>query len=147
MLKLSQGQADGSNALATRISLYSDNQTQRQRPCFSGAWGTGFSVITSFYPSNEGLIVGLIETAYGAGQMLGPIVGNVLFSWRGFSTPFNVAGCFEAFLAIICILAIPGRIVSSSRKRVDPTGSFRNYVVSKLSSNCETMIEFNKNVF
>ena len=88
----------------------------------AGVWGTGFSVITSFYPTSEGLIVGLLETAYGSGQMIGPMLGNLLFSWRGFSCPFNFAGVFEVVLAIVCIFAIPGKIMPKNRKGAASVG-------------------------
>ena len=83
----------------------------------SGVWGTGFSVITSFYPSSEGLIVGIMETAYGAGQMIGPIIGNLLYTWKSFPAPFNVAGIFECILAFVCIFAIPDSIYPSRSRK------------------------------
>lgn len=42
------------------------------------------SIVASFYPSNRELLIGLFEAAIGAGMMLGPFIGTVLFAIGGY---------------------------------------------------------------
>ena len=101
----------------------------------AGIWGTGFSTIASFYPRNEGLIAGVIESAYGAGQMLGPFIGNFLFSIGGFSWPFIFAGLLEIGTAITCLITVPTlKEINASKAKQASDDEIESLLISSSSS-------------
>lgn len=43
------------------------------------------SIISSFYPSNRDWLIGIFEAAIGAGMMMGPFIGTILYSIGGYA--------------------------------------------------------------
>ena len=122
----------------------------------AGTWGTGFSNIASFYPKNEGLIAGLIESAYGAGQMIGPFIGNYLFAMGGFSWPFIFAATVEILIGILCLILVPSfeslsetaKILNDGSKNLEPQEESRllHESSSTSSSGSDFTIEEPRNI-
>ncbi|XP_063724391.1 MFS-type transporter SLC18B1-like [Symsagittifera roscoffensis] len=114
----------------------------------AGTWGTGFSNIASFYPKNEGLVAGFIESSYGAGQMIGPFLGNYLFELGGFSGPFIFAGALELFIGILCLLLIPSYaslskdtktpVIEEKKLEPDERSRFSGGRLSRISASSES---------
>ena len=45
---------------------------------------TAIAILTITFPKYNSLMVSIIETAYGVGSMLGPLLGSILYSVGGF---------------------------------------------------------------
>ena len=69
-------------------------------------WATGAPILLPLFPKQGGKIFGLLEFCAGFGQMIGPPVGSLLYSFGGYTVPFWVAGSIEFFAGILCIASI-----------------------------------------
>jgi MFS family permease len=50
--------------------------------------------LTFSFPNRSGSVYALAETTFGAGYMMGPFVGALLYDHGGFLLPFLVSGSF-----------------------------------------------------
>lgn len=62
---------------------------------------TFLSIVANFYPSNKEWIIGILEACAGAGMMLGPLIGTLLFSIGGYN--FMMISC-GVFFGVLCVL-------------------------------------------
>lgn len=68
------------------------------------------SIVATFYPSNRDWLIGIFEAAIGAGMMMGPFIGTVLYSIGGFVF-MNVAfGTVFLLLALLVPKIFPSMI-------------------------------------
>ncbi|RMX47169.1 hypothetical protein pdam_00022818, partial [Pocillopora damicornis] len=50
------------------------------------------SILLTKFPDNVGMVSGVVETAAGAGNAFGPVIGGFLYTVGGFKLPFFVTG-------------------------------------------------------
>lgn len=68
------------------------------------------SIVATFYPSNRDWLIGIFEVAIGAGMMMGPFIGTVLYSMGGYVF-MNVAfGSVFLVLALLVPKIFPSMI-------------------------------------
>lgn len=60
------------------------------------------SIVATFYPSNREWLIGIYEAAIGAGMMMGPFIGTVLYSQGGYVFMNVVIGL--VFLATVAFV-------------------------------------------
>ena len=64
---------------------------------------SAFAIATSTFRENPSTVIGILETSLGAGMMLGPVVGGLLYGAGGFPLPFTAMGF--AFIALLLVSA------------------------------------------
>ncbi|CAH1803160.1 unnamed protein product [Owenia fusiformis] len=66
-----------------------------------------FAIMSFTFPDRVSTMFGILETCYGVGQMIGPVVGGALYQAGGFKLPFLVLGGVVMCMAILCIWLLP----------------------------------------
>lgn len=69
-----------------------------------------FSIIAQEYPENREQYVGYYEGAIGLGLMLGPVIGQILYSSLGFEYTFYCTAGIIAIPLLLQIAFIPNRL-------------------------------------
>lgn len=79
------------------------------------------SIVATFYPSNREWLIGVFEAAIGAGMMLGPFIGTVLWAWGGYVFMNLVIGGIFLVLALFIPKVFPSMIdlYTSCQKTAD----------------------------
>ena len=93
----------------------------------SMAYSTGVPLLVPLYPKWSGRITGLIETSFGLGIIVGPVVGTVIYSLGGYTMPFLVAASTQIPIVLLCIFFLPNKAA-------------KDY---ETSNNCETHTDYN----
>jgi len=68
---------------------------------------TTYSIATNDYPEKKEQVVGWVEAITGAGMIVGPILGSVLYSALGYSNTFYIFGSLIIFFSFIVKLNFP----------------------------------------
>ena len=68
------------------------------------------SIVATFYPSNREWLIGIFEAAIGAGMMMGPFIGTVLFSYGGYVFMNMAFGCVFLVLAVFVPKVFPSMV-------------------------------------
>ncbi len=65
-----------------------------------------FSIIATEFPNNVGTTFALLETCFGLGLIVGPMIGGFLYSVGGYYLPFVILGSalFAVALMTLCVL-------------------------------------------
>ncbi|KAF6035613.1 SLC18B1 [Bugula neritina] len=66
-----------------------------------------FSIMAATFPHDIGKAIGILETFYGIGLVLGPAIGGGLYSIGGFLLPFEVIGGFVWCCSIVSYFTLP----------------------------------------
>ncbi|KAG5682840.1 hypothetical protein PVAND_012162 [Polypedilum vanderplanki] len=66
-----------------------------------------FTIIASEFPNNVGSSFATLETFFGLGLIVGPMVGGVLYSAGGYYLPFVVLGSALFACAVMTLLVLP----------------------------------------
>ena len=67
----------------------------------AGAWGSLLAVLLVLFPNSTSKIVAATELFYGAGYMLGPAFGGVLYNFGGFQFPFITIGLMAILFSLM----------------------------------------------
>ncbi|XP_041974149.1 MFS-type transporter SLC18B1-like isoform X2 [Aricia agestis] len=78
-----------------------------------------FAIIAKEFPNNVATMFASLETFFGLGLIVGPMLGGVLYSWGGYSLPFAVLGSALFATAIMCYVTLPK---TSDDEDIKPTG-------------------------
>ena len=54
-------------------------------------WSTVLAILSTIYPTRPAAVYSLLDTTYGLGLSLGPVLGSLLFSFSGFRLSGKVA--------------------------------------------------------
>ncbi|XP_059176645.1 MFS-type transporter SLC18B1-like [Physella acuta] len=68
---------------------------------------SGFTIISKEFPHNVATSFAVLEMSDGAGLMVGPAVGGVLFQIGGYGLPFFVIGSLNLFVGTIVYFLLP----------------------------------------
>ena len=55
-------------------------------------WSTVLAILLATYPTRPAAVYSLLDTTFGLGLSLGPVLGSLLFSFYGFLFPFLACG-------------------------------------------------------
>ena len=55
-------------------------------------WSTVLAILLATYPTRPAAVYSLLDTTFGLGLSLGPVLGSLLFSFSGFLLPFLACG-------------------------------------------------------
>ncbi|XXQ32076.1 Major facilitator superfamily (MFS) profile domain-containing protein [Plasmodiophora brassicae] len=80
------------------------------------------SMILTLFPKHVAKVSGVIEVCASAGYIIGPIMGGVLFRWRGFRAPFVVVGLCS-LVAMLPLMLFAPRRKQSQRGRPSEVGT------------------------
>ncbi|XP_026485114.2 MFS-type transporter SLC18B1-like isoform X1 [Vanessa tameamea] len=78
-----------------------------------------FAIIAKEFPNNVATMFASLETFFGLGLIVGPMLGGALYSWGGYSLPFAVLGFALFCTAILCYVTLPK---TSDDEDIKPTG-------------------------
>ena len=78
---------------------------------------TGNPIFVNFFPGREAKVTSLLEASMGAGLLIGPAVGSMLYSIGGFLLPFTLVGSVEFIITVVS--AAP--LVSAARNNRQDT--------------------------
>ena len=87
---------------------------------FSG--NIGLSIVTSEFPDRREQVFGYTESAIGFGLMMGPAIGQILYSLVGFENCFYCTGLILCIPMIITYFYVPSRLNKPQRDQ-DRKGS------------------------
>ena len=74
------------------------------------------SIATNDFPDDRVRVVGFLQSMTGAGLILGPIFGSILYTFLGFKYTFFLYGGLEVLLAIIIRFNFPERKIHRSNQ-------------------------------
>ena len=95
------------------------------------------------FSENYAFTVGILQTCYSLGCLIGPSIGGALYAAGGYITPFVVMGVLLLIFAPIIAIAIPSDVVSSDeaeKSHESPVGVFRVMLCPSLLCLFYTMI-------
>ncbi|CAG9576127.1 unnamed protein product [Danaus chrysippus] len=78
-----------------------------------------FAIIAKEFPNNVATMFASLETFFGLGLIVGPLVGGALYSVGGYYLPFAVLGFILFLTAILCYLTLPN---TPDDEDIRPTG-------------------------
>ncbi|CAH3143052.1 unnamed protein product [Pocillopora meandrina] len=90
------------------------------------------SILLTKFPDNVGMVSGVVETAAGAGNAFGPVIGGFLYTVGGFKLPFFVTG--GTLIAVIPIIALALGKVGEEEKKDEDKESISRLKVLKIPS-------------
>ncbi len=70
----------------------------------------GYSIITIEFPTKKETYIGYCQAAVGIGLMLGPVLGQALFSVVSFEKTFYIFGAVLSIAMVILVIVIPNNI-------------------------------------
>jgi MFS transporter, DHA1 family, inner membrane transport protein len=78
--------------------------------------GAIFACLGSYFGKRRGTFMGVVQAFFGAGALLGPVVGARLFIWSGaWEIPFYVFGAAGFLMALIVTAAVPRHFSDTSK--------------------------------
>ncbi|XP_023933722.1 MFS-type transporter SLC18B1 [Bicyclus anynana] len=80
-----------------------------------------FAIIAKEFPDNVASMFASLETFFGLGLIVGPMLGGALYNWGGYSLPFAVLGSTLFLTAILCYLTLPKTFDDEDIKPTGPT--------------------------
>ena len=80
-------------------------------------WSTVLAILLATYPNRPAAVYSLLDTTFGLGLSLGPVLGSLLFSFSGFLLPFLACG---AAILTTGLLSLPqiGPLTSAAEKHI-----------------------------
>ena len=73
----------------------------------AASWGSLLAALLGMFPKSTSKVIGATELFYGAGYMLGPAFGGILYETGGFMLPFAAAGTISFVSALMLSFALP----------------------------------------
>jgi multidrug resistance protein len=84
----------------------------------AGLFPAAMGVVADVAPEHErGRWLGIVMGSYGAGFILGPVVGGVLYDGWGFAAPFIVSAVFALIAFVAAAILVPETRTQELRKR------------------------------
>ncbi|XP_034841523.1 MFS-type transporter SLC18B1-like [Maniola hyperantus] len=80
-----------------------------------------FAIIAKEFPNNVASMFASLETFFGLGLIVGPMLGGALYNWGGYSLPFAVLGSTLFLTAIMCYVTLPKTFDDEDIKPTGPT--------------------------
>ncbi|CAH3143054.1 unnamed protein product [Pocillopora meandrina] len=90
------------------------------------------SILLTKFPDNVGMVSGVVETAAGAGNAFGPVIGGFLYTVGGFKLPFFVTG--GTLIGVIPIIALALGKAGEEEKKDEDKESISRLKVLKIPS-------------
>merc|ERR1712130_127206 len=80
-------------------------------------WSTVLAILLATYPTRPAAVYSLLDTTFGLGLSLGPVLGSLLFSFSGFLLPFLACG---GAILTTGLLSLPqiGPLTSAAEKHI-----------------------------
>ena len=82
-------------------------------------YATGVTLLVPIYPEWSGRVTSLIETSFGTGMLIGPLVGSSLFNIGGYELPFICGAFVQILLVILCVFVVPNKIYDDENYNVE----------------------------
>jgi MFS family permease len=84
----------------------------------AGLYPAAMGVVADLVPRNErGRWIGVVMAGYGAGFILGPVVGGVLYDLWGFAAPFIASASMAALAFVAAVILVPETRTATMRQR------------------------------
>lgn len=87
---------------------------------------TGYSVITIEFPKRKEIYLGYCSAAVGLGLMLGPVIGQTLYTFLGFDLTFYAFAIFLSVALLMIFLYVPNYINFAGFDTVNELGEHPN---------------------
>jgi len=119
----------------------------------AGLYPAAMGIVADVAPKEErGRWIGVVMAGYGAGFILGPVLGGLLYDWLGFAAPFLASAAMATLAFIAAAIVVPETRTAVKRKReelwkrrekakaVVPDESLRASLPSPLSVFCVLLL-------
>ena len=73
----------------------------------AACWGSLLAALLGLFPKSTSKVIGATELFYGAGYMLGPAVGGILYDTGGFLLPFAAVGTISFVSTLMLSFSFP----------------------------------------
>lgn len=84
----------------------------------AGLFPAAMGIVADVAPEDErGRWTGLVMAGYGAGFILGPVLGGLLYDGLGFAAPFIASALMAALAFVVAFFVVPETRTAESRKR------------------------------
>jgi multidrug resistance protein len=84
----------------------------------AGLYPAAMGVVADVAPENErGRWIGVVMAGYGAGFILGPVVGGLLYDWLGYTAPFIASALMATLAFVAAAILVPETRTPAMRHR------------------------------
>jgi DHA1 family tetracycline resistance protein-like MFS transporter len=84
----------------------------------AGLYPAAMGIVGDVAPEDErGRWIGIVMAGYGAGFILGPVLGGLLYDWLGYAAPFLASALMATLALVAAAILIPETRTQSMRDR------------------------------
>ena len=84
----------------------------------AGLYPAAMGIVADIAPENErGRWIGVVMAGYGAGFILGPVVGGLLYDWLGYAAPFLTSAAMAVLALVAAAFLVPETRTPARRQR------------------------------
>jgi multidrug resistance protein len=84
----------------------------------AGLYPAAMGIVADVAPDKErGRWIGFVMAGYGAGFILGPVLGGILYDWLGYAAPFIASALMAALAFVLAFFMVPETRTPELRKR------------------------------
>lgn len=84
----------------------------------AGLYPAAMGIVGDVAPEKErGRWIGIVMAGYGAGFILGPVLGGLLYDWLGYAAPFAASALMASVAFIAALVVVPETRTAVIRKR------------------------------
>jgi multidrug resistance protein len=84
----------------------------------AGLYPAAMGIVADVAPEKErGRSIGFVMAGYGAGFILGPVLGGFLYDWLGYAAPFIASALMAALAFVLAFFMVPETRTPELRKR------------------------------